>query len=120
MEITCNIAMDLVDIYSSGVASEDTESAVREHLKTCRDCRKFYDEYKKAFLEEKKSQDSSKIKTETTPNLSEEILSESMKKLSKRLRTRRVVSNAVSIFSVIVGFVVLAKEVLDSVDEKGK
>ena len=120
MEITCDIAMDLVDIYSSGGASEDTKSAVREHLKVCRDCRNFYDEYKKTFLEEKKSQDISKIKTETSPNLSEEILSESVKKLSKRLRTRRIVSNAVSILSVIVGFVVIAKEVFDSIEDKGK
>ena len=122
MEITCDIAMDLVDIYSSSMASSDTVKAVREHLRTCRSCRDFYSEYKANLAEEKKKEEKNNrtFRTESSPYVSEEIISESVKRLSKKLRTRRIVSNVVSIFSVIVGFIVLAKDIFDLIDEKDK
>lgn len=107
MEITCDIAMDLVDIYTSGVASGDTKAAVKEHLKTCRDCREFYDGYKKSLKTEHKP---SQVKAEMSPGLSEELLSESMRKLSKRLRTRRIVRNVTSIAAVIVSIALFVRE----------
>jgi hypothetical protein len=37
--------MDLTELYKSDVVSEETAKAVREHLKTCPDCRRYYREY---------------------------------------------------------------------------
>ena len=106
MEITCDIAMDLVDIYTSGAASVDTEKAVEEHLKTCKECRGFYDGYRKNLDEEKNNY----IKFETSPYIADEILTESIKKLTKRIKTRRIISNTVGIVSVITAVIVAIGE----------
>ncbi|MBQ2151864.1 MAG: zf-HC2 domain-containing protein, partial [Clostridia bacterium] len=45
MKITCNLAMDLVDVYTNSVASEETVNIVKEHLRECPACRKYYSEY---------------------------------------------------------------------------
>lgn len=120
MEITCDIAMDLVDIYVSGGASEDTKESVREHLKTCRECRCFYDEYRKSIINERKEKRNKVIKLETSPCLSEELLSESARKLSKRLRRRRIIIDVVSIISVLVGVASLLWDIFGSSDDNGK
>lgn len=115
MEITCDIAMDLVDIYTNGAASENTENSVREHLKTCKECRSFYAGYKKSLEDEKTEK---YIKIETTPYIADEILNESLKKLSKRLRTRRIISNTVGIITVIIGVIFTISECIGAI--KGK
>ncbi len=109
MEITCDIVMDLVDVYTNGVASEDTKNAVKEHLKTCKDCRRYYDEYKKSLESEQKNK---VFVTEKSPGLNDEIISESMYKLSKRLRKRRNIRNITSGIAIVVSLVVLLKELL--------
>ena len=119
MEITCDIAMDLVDIYTSGAASEETENAVREHLKTCKDCRSFFDSYRKNFDEQKKDEKKNKyIKVETSPYIADEILSESIKKLSKRMRTRRIISNTVGIVSIVMAIILGIIDLVGSVRRK--
>lgn len=111
MEITCNIAMDLVDIYTSGAASVDTEKAVEEHLKTCKECRGFYDGYRKNLDEEKKDEQKNNcIRVETSPYIADEILSESIKKLTKRIKTRRIISNTVGIVSIVMAVIVAIGE----------
>ena len=45
MNMNCKIAMDLTELYKSDVVSEETAKAIREHLKTCPDCRRYYREY---------------------------------------------------------------------------
>jgi len=45
MNLDCDIVMDCVSIYKDGLASEKTVKAVNEHLKECRDCRKYYKQY---------------------------------------------------------------------------
>jgi hypothetical protein len=39
------MAMDLVALYKDRLASEDSNRAIREHLKSCPDCRRAYASY---------------------------------------------------------------------------
>lgn len=55
MNLSCDIAMDLAPIYHDGVASADTADAVRAHLKSCPDCRRFYRQYAAGRAAERRS-----------------------------------------------------------------
>lgn len=41
-KITCDICMDLMPLVRDGVASEDSENAVMNHISDCEDCKKTY------------------------------------------------------------------------------
>lgn len=43
-KITCDICMDLMPLVRDGVASEDSVTAVMNHISDCEDCKKIYDE----------------------------------------------------------------------------
>ena len=45
MSLSCDVVMDLVSIYKDGLASQDTARLVKEHLRHCPDCRKYYRQY---------------------------------------------------------------------------
>ena len=45
MNLTCDIVMDLVSIYKDKLASQSTCEAIKEHLKECQNCRKYYKQY---------------------------------------------------------------------------
>jgi predicted anti-sigma-YlaC factor YlaD len=45
MNLTCDAVLDLISIYKDGAASESTAAAIEEHLKQCRDCRRYYKQY---------------------------------------------------------------------------
>jgi len=42
MSLNCEIVLDLAGRYFDGTASAETVRAVREHLKSCPDCNRFY------------------------------------------------------------------------------
>ena len=42
-KITCEICQDLIPLVQDGIASADSEAAVREHLKYCEECKRLYD-----------------------------------------------------------------------------
>ena len=109
MEISCDIVMDLVDVYTNEIASKDSVDMVREHLKTCASCRRQYDEYKKSLKNEPKNK---VFITEKSPGLNEDVVMEGMKKLSKRLKIRRNIRNITSVTAVIISLTVFLKEVL--------
>lgn len=113
MEITCDIAMDLVELYTSGVASEDSREAVKKHLKGCKECRRFYEGYKKSMAEPDRY-----IRLEASPDAADEILSESVNKLSKRLRRRRIVKNITGGMLLTLGAAFLIKGLADMIDGK--
>ena len=116
MEITCDIAMDLVDIYTSGAASEETKNAVKEHLKTCKECRSFFDGYKKNVNDDNNNY----ITVETSPYIADEILSESIKKLTKRIKTRRIISNTVGIISIVMAAVLAIGEFAQAIKKESR
>lgn len=47
MNISCDMAMDLIALYCDGVASPDTKKAVREHLAVCPVCSRAYEAYRR-------------------------------------------------------------------------
>lgn len=46
MNLNCDVTRDLVGIYQDGLASENTEIAVKHHLQNCPKCREYYKSYK--------------------------------------------------------------------------
>lgn len=92
MIITCDMAMDLVSLYKDGLASEDSKSAVKQHLKICPDCRKFYAQYgsQKPF---------NKVNIYDAPSFD---LSDKYSVLAKHMRKRHVLSTAAVIAVIAV------------------
>ncbi len=45
MNMTCKMVMDLVELYKEGIVSRESAEAIREHLKTCPECRSCYQNY---------------------------------------------------------------------------
>ncbi|MDE5767816.1 MAG: zf-HC2 domain-containing protein [Oscillospiraceae bacterium] len=95
MNMTCNFAKDLAELYHENLVSPETADAIRSHLKTCADCRKYYREFR--ALQNQKSMDKIQIFSEKNPeclpNPEFSDLSETEKRLcetlSRRLRRRR-------------------------------
>jgi anti-sigma factor RsiW len=48
MNISCDMAMDLIALYKDGLASDDSRAAVREHLRLCPSCAREYARYSKS------------------------------------------------------------------------
>lgn len=40
----CNVIRDLLPLYQDEAVSEETKKVIEEHLESCEDCRRFYDE----------------------------------------------------------------------------
>ncbi len=116
MKITCDVAKDLAEIYFNGTPSDETQRAVKNHLHECKDCRSFYADYKNQ-LDEEKEDIENKISIETSPYIADEILSESLKKISKRLRKRRIIANTAAIVTVVMGLVITIAEFIELMSE---
>lgn len=90
MEITCNMAIDLADLYISGATSDDSNQAIEAHLAGCPKCREFYKNCEQLF-----GNSFDESKKDITPDcippskLSEEKLNENVRLLSQRLRKKR-------------------------------
>ena len=77
MSISCEVARDLIPLCADKTASRDSLCAVREHIKDCEECGKFYKDCRRS------------VKSEKT---SEELASDAelrFGELSRRLRRRR-------------------------------
>ncbi|MEG1650694.1 MAG: zf-HC2 domain-containing protein [Oscillospiraceae bacterium] len=53
-KISCDICMDLLPLVVDGVASEDSKNAVLEHVKTCDECRFYYEKNEKPAMDTEK------------------------------------------------------------------
>lgn len=83
MKISCNIIRDLLPLYAEDLASEDTRLLVDEHLCGCDDCTKFLGSLKKG----------TPLPVEASP--------ESLNKVKKIIRRRRVVSVMAALLTLI-------------------
>lgn len=75
MKLCCNIIRDLLPLYIDGIESDESRDAIKEHLKYCPDCRKYYKSINKALSVE-----------------ADEAISgmhNDYKKISKKIRRRR-------------------------------
>ena len=92
MNITCDMAMDLMALYKDRLASDDSKRAVREHLKNCPECRRAYAQYS-----------ADKARPETPPCApAGEELSQKYYKLAKHLHKQHLVSTAAVLAVVAV------------------
>lgn len=48
-EIKCSVIQDLLPLYIDEVVSDDTKTLVNEHLQTCEDCKKEYEQMKETL-----------------------------------------------------------------------
>ncbi len=46
MSWKCEVVTDLAPMYHDGVASDASKKLVKEHLKECSECRKYYKKYR--------------------------------------------------------------------------
>ncbi|MGN0660991.1 MAG: anti-sigma factor family protein [Oscillospiraceae bacterium] len=90
----CNYVKDAVVLYSEGCLSPETESDVKEHLSSCKDCKNYYKEYKKLSKSEKA----------VSPVEYEEA--DGFAKIAKRLKVRTFLDRSLCI--VITGIAVSA------------
>ncbi|MCI8388245.1 MAG: hypothetical protein HFE63_07275 [Clostridiales bacterium] len=88
MNISCDMAMDLIALYNDGVASEDSRQAIREHLKGCPDCRRAFAEY------------SAERKKAAEERIARDDVSEKYTLLAKHLRRNHMISTA-TVMSVV-------------------
>lgn len=102
MTLNCDIAMDLVDIYSSGGASDETKASVEEHLKTCKSCREFYNDYKSIELCKKANKEPKHFRAEAV-GVDEALISQSLSRLSKRLKARQLITTACAVTTALFG-----------------
>ena len=111
MSLPCDIVLDLIPLYTDGLASEATEKEVNEHLKNCQPCRMYYKEYAKSV----KSQPQKPVLLTKTSD--ESLLYEA---LSRRMRKRHVISTATITAIVGLSVSVTLLCVIDQMNKHGK
>lgn len=45
MSMNCRIVQELAELYQENIVSRESAEAIREHLKSCAECRRYYREY---------------------------------------------------------------------------
>ncbi len=61
-ERDCKIVQDLLPNYIENLTNEETNKYIEEHLDTCKDCKKIYDNMKKDFNVDNKTKEKKKVK----------------------------------------------------------
>lgn len=86
-ERDCKIVQDLLPNYIENLTSEETNKFIEEHLKTCEDCKKVYNNMKKDLNVDNKTKEKKKVKF--------------LKKYRNKLRVLEII-----ILIIVVAFVV--------------
>ena len=87
----CDVIRDLIPMYTDKTASAETEETVREHLKTCRECRNFFASWKTYETKEADSENRRKLEraaAESGADITE--LEYKFASLSSKLKKRRL------------------------------
>ncbi len=79
MKICCNIIRDLLPLYIDKVESEESRAAIKEHMKVCPDCRRYYKSIIRTLNIEKKA----------VRDANSHIISDDYKKISRKIKQRR-------------------------------
>lgn len=88
MNKECGIIKDLLPLYAENIASPETVEFIEEHLKTCEECRKEYEQMKESKAIEPKAIQADAV---TAPLL----------KLRRKMRVKRIQTVAVTAMIVI-------------------
>lgn len=94
MKISCEIIQDLLPLYYDEVCSDDSKKTIEEHLNTCDNCSNYLKSMSSKNFEEKPTLNTEKSKIN------------SLKTLNKELFRKKVKTVLISIFSVIVIFII--------------
>ena len=86
MNSECDIVMDLAGIYFDKTAAYETNEFIKEHLKTCENCRKFYKQFSGLKRKNKLSETSEIPKWEGNYD-----------EIARRIRKRRLISSLIGI-----------------------
>ncbi len=115
----CDVVRDLIPMYTDKTASAETEEAVREHLKSCRECRGFYNSWK--AYETKGISAENKRKLETAANESGADISELEYKfanLSTKLKKRRIRNIIIGIAALVAVLTYITVDIINTVKKK--
>lgn len=96
MNITCDMAMDLIALYNDGLASDDSRRAVDEHLKNCPECSAAYASYSAPAPHAVSGQ----------PKKSAEDLEIKYMSLARALRKNQLISTATTLGIVIASLAI--------------
>ncbi len=105
MNMTCKIVRDLAELYQENIVSRESAEAIRTHLKTCPECRRYYREYDAVEA----AQFSMPVKE--TQNM-KEMEARMYEQLSRKLRRRHMlrmigVSSAIGAGSIMLAIGIL-------------
>lgn len=93
MKYPCNLIRDILPIYHDEVCSEESKTAVKEHLETCEDCKKYYENMCESDIVERFSFDDEM----------ERKKADSIKELKKKMKKR----DLLIIIGVVIGSLVV-------------
>lgn len=99
MNMTCEVARDLAELYHEGLVSTESARAIRAHLKECVRCRRYYKTYD--------TMNAIHFPLYETPDI-EDAEARSYEVLSKRLRKRRMFEIVTTSAAIGAGSIMLA------------
>ncbi len=112
MSIPCDMIRDLADKCESGEASAETRAAVESHLEGCESCRRYYESRRAAVIS------APHLRVEAG-GADEALIAESLRKLSKRLHTRRTIGAVCAAATAAIGLSALLYDVISDYKKGG-
>ena len=118
MSVTCNTARDLIPLCADNTACADSIALVEEHIRTCPDCAKFYEECRNDPFGTQADGDLNADES-TNQNMSDESrknsgekLKKNFAKLSRRLRIMRNIRIAAMTVLSAAALVCIAHDII--------
>lgn len=102
MKLTCDMVADLYPLYKDGLASQDTRSSIKEHLRECEDCRHFYRRY--PFLDKVLRRSAAGV---LTPPVHSGSADDGFRSIAKKMRRNNAIKIAV-VSAVTLGLAAFA------------
>ena len=104
MRITCDVIQDLMPSYVDGILSEDSQALVKEHMESCKECRKMLE-----IMKEEQGKEQAQMRPSAASGArhrageTENIGSAAaLKKIRKKLIIRRVLTAAVAVILTLI------------------
>lgn len=122
MKMTCEIVRDLIPIYVDGMASDETNVIVKQHLKECFECDKYCRSCRKA--EEKSNgflwgrEKARYIVREKNGDITE--LDRQFASLSRKLKARKLRNTVIGIAILLGMATYVATDIVNTVKRKEK
>ena len=117
----CDVIRDLIPMYMDKTASAETEEAVREHLKSCRECKGFFDSWKAYEMKEAGSENKKKLERaaeESGADIAE--LEYKFASLSSKLKKRRLRNLLIAIAVAVSVLTYVTIDIVNTLKRKDK